>query len=77
MSAATWTSGKIQKLTKNGGNPLAVVPRALWVGVAGTATVVDMSGTTHNDYPLKEGLNPIRITELGDGGTADDIWALY
>lgn len=76
MSAAVWTSGKQRKLTKASGVAI-VVPRALWVGTAGTANFKDETGATISDFPLLAGLNPIKITELSDSGTADDIWGLY
>jgi hypothetical protein len=55
----------------------STVPRGLWVGTAGTANLVDEAGNTCADFPLKEGYNPIRISQLETGGTADDIWGLY
>lgn len=51
--------------------------RGLWVGTAGTATMIDAAGNTLTDFPLQAGLNPISITRVSTGGTADDIWALY
>ena len=50
--------------------------RALWVGTAGTANLTDWNGTALADFPLKAGLNPIAVTKVRTGGTADDIWLL-
>ncbi len=50
--------------------------RALCVGTAGTATLIDAEGNTATDYPLQQGYNPIRVTKV-TFGTASDIWALY
>lgn len=77
MSYATLgPSGSLAKLTKADSTPITV-PRSLWVGTAGTANLVDEKGNTLANFPLKAGLNPIRISQLETGGTADDIWALY
>ncbi len=50
--------------------------RALWVGTAGTANLADWQGNTLTDFPLKAGLNPIAVSLVKTGGTADDIWLL-
>lgn len=50
--------------------------RALWVGTAGTANITDAEGNDLADFPLKAGLNPIVVTKVRTGGTADDIWLL-
>lgn len=52
------------------------VCRALHVGTAGTATLICASGATATNFPLKEGVNPIRCTRV-TFGTASDVWALY
>ena len=52
-------------------------PRALLVGTAGTATVIDWGGATATDIPLQAGYNPISVRRVLTGGTASDIWALY
>ena len=52
-------------------------PRALWVGTAGTANLMDETGAVLTDFPLLEGLNPIAPRQVRTGGTADNIWALY
>lgn len=77
MSFAVFgNSGEWVKLTKADDTDIRV-PRALWVGTAGTANLVDEKGNVAADFPLLAGLNPIRIRQLELGGTADDIWALY
>lgn len=50
--------------------------RALLVGTAGTATVVDAEGNTSMNIPLQAGYNPLRVSKV-TFGTAADIWALY
>jgi hypothetical protein len=51
--------------------------RCLLVGIAGTANLVDASGTTRNNVPLQVGYNPLRVSKVLNGGTANDIWVLY
>lgn len=51
--------------------------RALLVGTPGTATVTDAAGNLCTNIPLQSGYNPIGISAIASGGTADDIWALY
>lgn len=52
--------------------------RALLVGTAGAATVVDHSGTTATLIPLQAGYNPIAVKIVKSTGlTAANIWALY
>lgn len=62
------------KATKHDTNPQKA--RALWVGTAGTANLTDIEGNTMTDFPLKAGLNPIQVSLVRTGGTADDIWLL-
>ena len=76
MSAPLQPSGKPVLLTKANGVTIAT-PRALWIGTAGTLNFVDETGTTRTNFPAQAGLNPIRITELRESGTADNIWGLY
>lgn len=68
--------GKILKLSKN-----AVVPGGrcfgLVCGTAGTANFIDADGNACANFPLQAGYNPISISTLSSGGTADDIWALF
>lgn len=51
--------------------------RALLVGTAGTANILELDGTERTAVPLQQGYNPIRIRRVKTGGTAADIWALY
>ena len=74
--AALGPSGNLAKLTKADDTNITV-PRGLWVGTAGTSNLVDEKGNTLANFPLQVGFNPIRISQLETGGTADDIWAVY
>jgi len=56
---------------------LARVTKALLVGTAGTANLMDASGKIRADVPLIQGYNPLRVKQVRTGGTADNIWALY
>ena len=51
--------------------------RALLVGTAGTANLMDNSGAILANVPLQLGYNPISVQQVRTGGTATDIWALY
>ncbi|NJM33988.1 MAG: hypothetical protein HC850_03940 [Rhodomicrobium sp.] len=51
--------------------------RALLVGTAGTATLIDASGTERTGVPLQQGFNPIGVRRVKTGGTATNLWALY
>lgn len=51
--------------------------RALLVGTAGTATLIDWTGATLANVPLQQGYNPIMVRRIKTGGTADNIWALF
>ena len=51
--------------------------RALLVGTAGTANIVDIRGNVRSDVPLQQGYNYLRALRINTGGTAADIWALY
>ena len=53
------------------------VCRALLVGTAGTANLVDASGAAHTDVPLQQGYNPIGVQRVMTGGSASNFWALY
>ncbi len=53
------------------------VCRALLVGSAGTANLIDASGTEHSGVPLQQGYNPLGARRIKTGGTAANIWALY
>lgn len=51
--------------------------RALRVGTAGTANLMEQDGTIRTDVPLFAGDNPLTVLQVRTGGTAADIWALY
>jgi hypothetical protein len=52
--------------------------RALLVGTAGAATLVDASGETRTAVPLQAGYNPISVQRINSTSlTAANIWALY
>lgn len=71
-------AGIIAAVTKADADlPAPGVTRALNVGTAGTANLMDAAGTIHANYPLQQGCNPIRVKQVRTGGTATDIWALY
>jgi hypothetical protein len=51
--------------------------RALLVGTAGDATIVDGIGVSRSAVPLQAGYNPLQCRRVSTGGTADNIWALF
>ena len=51
--------------------------RALLVGAAGAANLIDPDGTLRPDVPLQQGYNPLGAKRVKTGGTADNIWAIY
>ena len=51
--------------------------RALLVGTAGTANLVQPDGTERTAVPLQAGLNQLMVLRVKTGGTAANIWALY
>jgi len=54
------------------------VCRALLVGAAGAATVIDATGAERAAVPLQAGYNPLRVARvMATGLAASDIWALY
>jgi hypothetical protein len=53
------------------------VCRALLVGTAGTANLIDASGAERTNIPLQQGYNPIGVQRVMTGGSASDLWALY
>lgn len=71
-SAQRWV-----KITKADSDLAGGSARALLVGTAGTANLMDEAGTTTADVPLQVGYNPLNVRQVRTGGTADDIWALY
>jgi len=66
-----------EKVTKSDTVDVTYVGRSLWVGTAGTANLIDVDDVTFANFPLVQGVNPIRgIKRVKTGGTADDIWTL-
>ena len=53
------------------------MPKALWVGSAGTATMKDGYGDVMTNFPLEVGYNPIMISELTTLVSASNIWGMY
>jgi hypothetical protein len=53
------------------------VCRALMVGTAGTANLMQPDGTIRTNVPLEAGVTPLMVLQVRTGGDADDIWALY
>lgn len=51
--------------------------KGLWCGTGGTVTLVDQAGYTHTDFPLLQGVNPIRPQKMTAIGSASDIYALF
>jgi hypothetical protein len=51
--------------------------RALLVGTAGDANLMDASNTILTGVPLQAGYNPISVQQVRTGGSAANIWALY
>lgn len=77
-STGTWSASKIIGPLSAGASVLVGgTCRALLVGTAGTATVLDADGNTCTDIPLQAGYNPIQIQKLTALGTAANVWALY
>jgi hypothetical protein len=64
-------------VTKADANLAAGACRALLVGTAGTANLMQQDGTIRTDVPLQAGYNPLSVLQVRTGGTASDIWALY
>jgi len=77
MSEITRPAGKIRAVTKANSDLPDGPCRALLVGTAGTANLMDASGEVLANVPLQVGYNPIQVLQVRTSGTADDIWALY
>lgn len=76
-SDLTRPSGKIRSVTKADSNLPDGACRALFVGTAGTANLMDTTGKILSNFPLQAGINPIQVLQVRTSGTASDIWALY
>lgn len=77
MTEETRPSGKIRAVTKANEDLPDGECRALLVGTAGTANLMDATGEILADVPLQQGYNPLKVLQVRTSGTADDIWALY
>lgn len=53
------------------------VCRALLVGTAGSANLLDATGAERTGVPLQQGFNPIGVRRVKTGGSAANLWALY
>jgi hypothetical protein len=53
--------------------------RALLVGTAGTADLIDMEGNTVTGVPLQAGFNPLRVLRVtySGGSPAANVFALF
>ena len=77
-SGLTSPARSLIKVTKSDTVDIASsVCRALLVGTAGSATLIDASGAEVANVPLQQGFNPIMVRRIKTGGTAENIWALY
>lgn len=74
---STATSGFFVPVTKADAALTNGICRALWVGTAGTANLMDAEGNTRANVPLLAGENPFSCSQVRTGGTADNIFALY
>jgi len=70
-------SGKVRSVTKADSDLPDGECRALLVGTAGTANLMDATGEILANVPLQQGYNPLKVLQVRTGGDADDIWALY
>ena len=74
----TAPASRIEPVTPDDDNDLSGgICRALMVGTAGSANLIDASGAERTGVPLLRGINPIGVQRLKTGGTAAEIWALY
>lgn len=74
----TAPAARIEPITPDDGEDLpGGVCRALLVGTAGSADLIDASGTLRTGVPLQQGFNPIGAQRILTGGTAANLWALY
>lgn len=71
------TARAVVPVSKADGDLPSGTARALLVGTAGTANIMDFDGEIRTNVPLQAGYNPIACKQVRTGGTADNIWALY
>lgn len=74
---ASAPAGKIVAVAKADADLAEGTCRALLVGTAGSANLIDAEGNARAGVPLQQGYNPLRCRRVATGGTADNIWALY
>lgn len=74
---ASAPAGRIVAVAKADSDLAEGTCRALLVGTAGSANLIDAEGNARTGVPLQQGYNPLRCRRVGTGGTADNIWALY
>jgi hypothetical protein len=77
MGYSSGAGERVVKLTKANVPIPSGVCRTVNCGTPGTVNFVDGTGNPCVNYPLQPGYNPIVMTQLSTGGTADDIWAIY
>jgi hypothetical protein len=74
----TSPAARIEPITPDDDNDLpGGVCRALLVGTAGSADLIDASGEERAGVPLQQGFNPIGVQRVKTGGSAANLWALY
>ena len=64
-------------VTKADSNLAGGATRALLVGTAGDANLMQRDGTIRTAVPLVAGINYLSVLQVRTGGTASNIWALY
>lgn len=76
-TGASAPAGRIVAVAKADADLADGTCRALLVGTAGSANLVDAEGNARAGVPLQQGYNPLRCRRVASGGTAENIWALY
>jgi hypothetical protein len=51
--------------------------KGIMCGTAGTLNGIDETGNVFTGFPLVQGYNRIRVSQVSIGGTAANLWALY
>lgn len=77
VRTSTATSPVFVPVTKADADLTDGICRALHVGTAGTANLMDAEGNVRANFPLVAGQNNVSCKQVRTGGTASDIWALY
>lgn len=72
-------AGKLVLVTPDDNNDLPDgTCRALLVGSAGAADIIDAGGNERTAVPLQQGYNPIGVTRVkATNIVASNIWAIY